>query len=339
MEYKIIEELGRGMFGTVYKIKYKDKYFAMKIEHVLEEDKEKNIKSNIWREIDFMTKFAKKYKDQIMQMYHYDFIDSCDHEQKFSVNLKNFEKYHRYKFIKLNKSKTCIRRIYELIDGNVKDIIPKLSTQQIYSFIVQVAIIVKIFEKNKYIHGDFHSANIGYIKTDKKFIKYGKIKIPTFGYIFKAIDLGSVMNPKYKLSKREKIWYKDLFKRELISPLGTSLINSTKYWDYIDDNNHHRFRIDSWGNFIITHKINGVWQDVDDWKSHSAIKYGRRNQLEIKIEQSNLNDIVFLSFYVFTSTSKCNIINLIILSNEKLQTTFRNRTRDYFFTSIFGTHS
>ncbi|MFM9421706.1 MAG: hypothetical protein RIR06_167, partial [Bacteroidota bacterium] len=28
------------------------------------------------------------------------------------------------------------------------------------------------------------------------------------------------------------------------------------------------------------------------------IKYGRRNQLEIKIEQSNLNDIVFLSFYV-----------------------------------------
>ena len=70
------------------------------------------------------------------------------------------------------------------------------------------------------------------------------------------------------------------------------------FWDYIDDNNHHRFRIDSWGNFIITHKINGVWQDVDDWKSHSAIKYGRRNQLEIKIEQSNLNDIVFLSFYV-----------------------------------------
>jgi len=237
MEYKIIEELGRGMFGTVYKIKYKDKYFAMKIEHVLEEDKEKNIKSNVWREIDFMTKFAKKYKDQIMQMYHYDFIDSCNHEQKFSVNLKNFEKYHRDKFIKLSKSKTCIRRIYELIDGNIKDIIPKLSTQQIYSFIVQVAIIVKIFEKNKYIHGDFHSANIGYIKTDKKFIKYGKIKIPTFGYIFKAIDLGSVMNPKYKLSKRDKIWYKDLFKRELISPLGSSLVNSKKYWDYIDDNN------------------------------------------------------------------------------------------------------
>jgi hypothetical protein len=237
MEYKIIEELGRGMYGTVYKIKYKDKYFALKVEHILDEDKEKNIKSEIWREIDFMTKFAKKHKDQIMQMYYYDFVDDCDHEQKYSYNLKNFEKYNRDKFIKLSKSKTCIRRVYELIDGNVKNILPKLSINQIYSFIVQIAIIVKTFEKNKYVHGDFHSANIGYIKTDKPYIKYGKLKIPTFGYIFKAIDLGSVMNPKYKLSKRDKLWYKDIFKRELISPLITSLIDFTKYWDYIDDNN------------------------------------------------------------------------------------------------------
>jgi len=237
MEYKIIEELGKGMFGTVYKIKYKDKYFAMKIEHILEEDKEKNIKSSVWREIDFMTKFAKKYKDQIMQMYHYDFVDNCNHVQEYTVNLKNFEKYHRDKFIKLSKSKTCIRRIYELIDGNVKDIISTLSIEQIYSFIIQIAIIVQILEKNKYIHGDFHSANIGYIKTDKKFIKFGRLNIPTFGYIFKAIDLGSVMNPKYKLSKRDKIWYKDLFKRELIAPLTTTLINSNKFWDYVDNNN------------------------------------------------------------------------------------------------------
>jgi hypothetical protein len=184
-----------------------------------------------------MTKFAPKYKNQIMQLISYDFVKSCDHKQKHSVNLQNFDKYHRDKIIKLNKSKVCIRKIYELVDGSVKDIISKLSLEQIYSFIIQVAIIIKILEKAKYVHGDFHSANIGYIITDKKFIKYGKLKIPTFGYIFKAIDLGSILHPKYKLSKRDKLWYKGLFKRELISPLITSLIDSTKYWDYVDNNN------------------------------------------------------------------------------------------------------
>lgn len=237
MEYDIIDELGNGMFGTVYKIKYKNKYFAMKIEHISDDDKIKNIKSQQWREIDFLENFAKKYKDQFMQLYHYDFIENCDHIQKYAVNLKYFEKYDRNKIIKLSKSKTCIRKIYQLIDGTVKELINKLDQNQIYSFILQVAIIIKILEKNGYIHGDFHSGNIGYIKTNKKYIKYNKLKIPTFGYIYKAIDFGSIMHPKYKLSKNNKIWYKNLFKKELISPLITSLINSEEYWDYIDNNN------------------------------------------------------------------------------------------------------
>ena len=200
MEYDIIDELGNGMFGTVYKIKYKNNYFAMKIEHILNEDIIKNIKSQQWREIDFINKFGKKYKDQFIQLYHYDFIQECNHIQKYPVNLKNFDKKNRDKLIKLSKSNTCIRKIYELVDGNVKDLLPKLNIQQIYSFIIQVSIIVDILQKSKYIHGDFHSGNIGYVKTDKQFIKYKNIKIPIFGYIFKAIDYGSIMHPKYKLN-------------------------------------------------------------------------------------------------------------------------------------------
>ena len=237
MDYEIISELGHGMFGTVYKIKYKDTFYAMKIEHVLDKDKTKDLKSPIWREIDFSTTFSRKHKDQFMQMYYYDFIDNCEHIQKYSVDLKNFEKYHKDKINALAKSKICIRRIYELVDGNVKNIISQLSEQQIYSFIIQVSLIVKILEKAKYIHGDFHSGNIGYIKTDKKFIHYGKHKIPTYGYIYKAIDLGSVMHPKYKLSKRDKIWYKDLYGRELIAPLSNSVINFDKFWDFIEEYN------------------------------------------------------------------------------------------------------
>ena len=237
MEYDIIDELGNGMFGTVYKIKYKNNYFAMKIEHILNEDIIKNIKSQQWREIDFINKFGKKYKEQFIRLYSYDFIDSCKHIQKYPVNLKNFDKKNRDKIIKLSKSKTRIRKIYELVDGNVKDLLPKLNQQQIYSFILQVSIIVDILQKAKYIHGDFHSGNIGYIKTDKQFIKYKNLKIPTYGYIFKAIDYGYVMHPKYKLGKDDKKWYKDLYKRELITPLLTSLIDFTEYWDYVEDNN------------------------------------------------------------------------------------------------------
>ena len=222
MSYDIINELGHGMFGTVYKIKYKDKYYAMKIEHILDKDKQKNIQSSVWREIDFCEKFGRKYKDQFMQLYYYDFIDDCEHVQKYSNNLKNFDKYHKNKIIALSKSSTCIRKIYDLCDGTVKDIIHTLSNQQIYSFIIQIAIIVNILQKSKYIHGDFHSGNIGYIKTDKKYIKYKNLNIPTFGYIFKAIDLGSVLHPKYKLNKRDKKWYKDFIKNELISPLTTT---------------------------------------------------------------------------------------------------------------------
>jgi len=237
MNYEIIAELGHGMFGTVYKIKYKDKYFAMKIEHVLDNDLTINLKSHIWREIDFCRNFSRKHKDQFIQLYHYDFIKDCEHIQKYSVNLKEFEKYHRDKMNALAQSNTCIRRIYELVDGNVKNIISQLSEKEIYSMIIQISLIIKTLEKSKYIHGDFHAGNIGYIKTQKKYIIYGKYKIPTFGYIYKAIDLGSIMHPKYKLSKRDKIWYKELFGREIISPLTTSLINFDKFWNFIEENN------------------------------------------------------------------------------------------------------
>lgn len=314
MNYEIIAELGHGMFGTVYKIKYKDKYFAMKIEHILDSDKEKNIKSSIWRELVFSEKFANKYRDQFMQMYYYDFIDSCDHKQEYSVNLNNFDKYHKNKIIKLSKSKTCVRKIYELLDGTIKDLIPKLNIKQIYSFILQIAIIIKTLEKNKYIHGDFHSGNIGYIKTDKEYIKYGKKKIPTYGYIYKAIDLGSVMHPKYKLSKRYKKWYNDLFKRELISPLITSLVDQTEYWDYIDNNNIKlKFKNDfkKFKKSYLYKNITDLFPDIknDDFKFNLAdIIYTEDFQKLIlgKSYKYTINYKIYIDIFDIIFMYKCN---------------------------------
>ena len=238
---EIIKEIGNGMFGTVYKIKKDNKYYAMKIEHILETDLKKNLESPQWREIDFATKMNSKYPYQFIKLYDYEFIEDCDHIQKYSVDIKEFPKYHKDKINKLAKSKMCIRKIYELVDGSVRDIIDLLDEKQKYSMLAQLAGIVNILEKNKYIHGDFHIGNIGYIKTDKKTIKVLNHTIPTFGYIFKAIDYGSVMHPSYKLSKNNKNYYKYTFRTEFMSVIQTVMMDKEKFFDFTF---HNKIKLD-----------------------------------------------------------------------------------------------
>ncbi len=233
---EIIKELGNGMFGTVYKVKKDNKYYAMKIEHILKDDVDKNLKSPQWREIHFITKMNSIYPDQFIKLYEYEFIEDCDHVQKYSVDIKEFPKYHQNKIKNLAKSKVCIRKIYELVDGSVRDIIDSLDIKQRYSMLAQLAGIINILEKNKYIHGDFHFGNIGYIKTDKKYIRILNHIIPTFGYIFKAIDYGSVMHPNYKLSKSNKKYYKSIFKTEFMSVIQTVMMNKEKFYDFAFNN-------------------------------------------------------------------------------------------------------
>jgi hypothetical protein len=103
-------------------------------------------------------KMNSKYPDQFIKLYEYEFIKDCNHIQKYSVDLKEFAKYHRDKINKLAKSKYCIRKIYELVDGSVRDIINTLDEKQRYSMLAQLAGIVNILEKNKYIHGYYKIA-------------------------------------------------------------------------------------------------------------------------------------------------------------------------------------
>ena len=179
----IIKELGYGYNATVYLVEYKNKLYAYKIEKI----SEKNIPF-IDEEINFSLKFANKYNTQFIKLYKYDIIDNCTHKQKLKSKLENLSE----KQIEKRKSKYCFIRLYSLVDTTLGDRNLKLDQNQVYSLIIQMSYINYLLHKYKYYYGDLNLANIGVVKTNKKNIKIMNKNIPTFGYIYKVIDFGSV---------------------------------------------------------------------------------------------------------------------------------------------------
>lgn len=232
----IIKTLGYGMVGTVYKTEYKKKFYALKVEHILETDLKYNPKSVVWREINFCVNFALKYPDQFTNLLVYDFIDNCTHKQKYSFPIKTFPLKAQENFIKLKNSNWCIRKVFELIDGSLDSVLGDLNIKQIYSMIVQLCWIIKLLESNGYIHGDIHSGNIGFIQTKSKYINIWNQKIPTYGYIFKLIDYGLVAHKSDKLNIWEKENIKYLFTNGEVTSIIHLLFDNQKFWNWVNKN-------------------------------------------------------------------------------------------------------
>jgi hypothetical protein len=232
-KFKINKILGKGMYGTVYESIYKNKKYAYKIEHVLKTDID-NKSSNIWREIKFSEKFANEYPEQFITLFSYDIINNCKHKQNHIWNISFFNKKLQDQFIKLSKSKYCIRKVYSMIDYTLGEIINSLSKQQIYSMIIQFSYIIYLLEKNKYIHGDIHQYNIGVVLTKKKYIKIFQYNVPTYGYLYKLIDFGRVLHKKNIVKRGNIKIYKNLYGNELDFIL-TTMISNLPFINYIND--------------------------------------------------------------------------------------------------------
>lgn len=235
--YSIIQELGYGIFATVYKIKtLNKKKYALKIQHVVKSDLKPNLKSSIWREINFSINFGNKYPTQFVKLYEYDFINRCELKQKYSFDISTFPNNLQKKFNKLSSSPYCIRVVYDLIEGNLYELEDKLSVKQIYSMIIQLTYTIQLLHSANYIHGDIHNKNVGWIKTGKTTkIKLGKLNVSTNGYIFKLIDYGMVMNKSNKMTKKEKVEFENNLRNELVL-LVHFMVDSVIY-DYINENN------------------------------------------------------------------------------------------------------
>lgn len=194
---KVIRELGHGMIGTVYLVKDKNnKKYALKIEHILSTDANKNMKNSTWREIDFSERCGNKYPEFFMKLYTYDIINQCTHKQKYSRKLDNFPPDFVQSIEKLSESPYCARKIYSLVDNSLDDIVDTLNLKQCYSMLLQIMYALHIMHKHGYVHCDLHGGNVGVIKTSKKYITCLDHKIPTFGYRFIPIDYGLVKHKK-----------------------------------------------------------------------------------------------------------------------------------------------
>jgi len=82
MKYEYIKKLGTGVRGSTYLVKNKNKYYSLKIQHILE----KNIsdkKSDLWKEIKFFT-YVTNFTPLFKKFYSYHIIKNCDFFYKIS---------------------------------------------------------------------------------------------------------------------------------------------------------------------------------------------------------------------------------------------------------------
>jgi len=205
--YKIIKKLGAGLHGSVYLVKNKKtkKKYAMKVEKVIE----KNLKSQIYRELDFSQHMTTKYPQQFMKIYEYknkkcSYVNWSQNKLNEQNKLNNIDIYEEKYYRELIASPYCSITITSIVDDTIHYIIYKLDDKKIIlDLFIQIVNIAYLINKEGYYHRDLTSKNIGVVLTKDKYITILDKKVLTHGYILQAIDYGTVLHKKYILKKSE----------------------------------------------------------------------------------------------------------------------------------------
>jgi hypothetical protein len=237
--YKIIKKLGEGLMGKVYLINKNNKKYALKIEYI------SSLKDHyLYNELQFIDNVAKKNPEQFIQLEEYNIVKNCDADApKYPDWLSKREKEW---FDKVRSSKLCVEKVYSLVDtslGNLK--IEKMTLGQRYSLLIQTLYINYIFDKNGYIHGDFHKGNIGVIKVDKnKKIDILDYSVPTYGLQYQAIDYGGILHKNSASKKRlyqnrDVSEYQHFKEHSVVDKLGIigNMYDQSKWWTFVKKNN------------------------------------------------------------------------------------------------------
>lgn len=191
---KIIKKINAGIYGTTYLCKYKEKTYAMKIQHILEKDQNKDYNNELWREMDlykYIDKMPKREQLFFTKLYGYEIFNNCTHKQ-IRPHVVDFNDTKNKLLKKLDESEWCVKYLLEYKDKLTlgKFLIKysyKLKLEQIYSILLQIINIIMLLHKGGYSHNDLHTDNIMICKSNKKHFMMNDKKIFYHGYQLSAI--------------------------------------------------------------------------------------------------------------------------------------------------------
>jgi len=230
---KIIIEICREKSGITYLGRYNNKNYVIKIQHILQKDKNQSFKHEVWREVDlynYINTLKLEEQQFFTKLYKVKIKDKCDSKQ-IGTNNKNNNK--------LDKSTWCVIFVLEY-KGNetLREYLytKTLTVKQTYSIILQICNILLILYNGGYSHNELHSANIMIKKTKSKSFNMLNKKIPFNGLHVSAIDYGTVLHKKFKinyknynklfLENKKQFLYNELY--EIIMP--NIILNLNKYF-------------------------------------------------------------------------------------------------------------
>ncbi len=206
-EIEIIKELGLGVNGTTYLVKYKNKEYVLKVQHILEEYLKIDYSKQLWRELDTFSYIdTLKKEDQFFfaKLYGYSIYDKCTHIQK-----RNFKKINE-SMKKIDQSEWCVKFLMDFKGSTtLNDFLKtkKLSRGQIFSIMIQICKIIYLLYEGGYSHNDLHLSNIMITSTNDKTFNFMDKIIPYNGYQISAIDYGLILNIKYKINYKEEKYF------------------------------------------------------------------------------------------------------------------------------------
>jgi serine/threonine protein kinase len=218
---EIINELGAGMIGTTYLAKYKGKNYALKIQHILPDERKKSFKSDLWREYDFygyINTLSSAEQKFFTKLYHMQIYDHCTHIQKSPYPMPKYGAF-AVRMRKLDESPWCVKYLmdYHGTETLERFIQTKtISNVNIISFALQIINIVLILYRGGYSHNDLHPGNIMVkptatktfklsTNTEHKITRHEAVTHSNNGLQLVAIDYGNVLHAKYHMADTNEL--------------------------------------------------------------------------------------------------------------------------------------
>lgn len=176
---EVIDTISSGVFGTVYRVKYEGKYYALKRQKVMNEDEPPIIKTHsLVQSLDCASSFIKILGWRI---YKCDFVNK---PPASTVNMIENDKFLKEQLLALNKSEYCLDILMELGGHELQkytndDIAAPKPISEKYNIVNQLLKVVQCARRENILLGDFHFANILLTNGDIKIIDYDEIRSAT----------------------------------------------------------------------------------------------------------------------------------------------------------------